>query len=446
LNNLKIRKRKYRAVTDSKVRDIPQWDKMPEESREAVDVISKVFTFRSNNYVIDELIDWDRVPEDPMFQLTFPQKGMLDENDYSRIRDMLRKNADKSEIDEYAASIRKRLNPHPAGQTSHNVPSLNGRPLEGVQHKYRETVLFFPSRGQTCHAYCTYCFRWPQFAGFNQYRFKARATDRLVKYIRLNPGIRDVLLTGGDPMVMNSRALEACLEPFLSRDLEHLRTIRIGTKSLAYWPYKYVNDPDADDILRLFERVVASGRHLAFMAHFSNPAELKTPVVREAIRRIRSTGAEIRMQAPLIRHVNDRPEYWRDLWTEGVRLGMIPYYLFVERDTGARAYFEVPLAEAHRIFLEAYRGVSGLARTVRGPSMSAFLGKILIVGTAELNGEKVFVLRFLQAREPEWVGRPFFAEFDPEACWFNDLRPAFGEDRFFFENAEDQARRLGRHN
>ncbi len=434
MKNMKFRNKKYQPVTLAKVRDLPQWEKLSPEAREAIEVVSHVFTFRTNNYVVKELIDWNNIPDDPLFQLTFPQQGMLSEEHYKEIRDLLRAGAEKAEVEDCVARIRKSLNPHPAGQLSHNVPDVDGEPLEGVQHKYRETVLFFPARGQTCHAYCTYCFRWPQFIGQSRYKFKAKLSDRLIAYLKSQTGVRDFLLTGGDPMVMNSAALRSCIEPLLSSGLDHLRTIRIGTKSLAYWPYKYVTDPEADDILRLFEEVVESGRHLAVMAHFSHPAELKTDIVKEAIRRIRSTGAEIRMQAPVIRHVNDRAEDWRDLWTEGVRLGMIPYYLFVERDTGAREYFEVPLVRAHQIFSEAYRSVSGLARTVRGPSMSAFHGKILVSGTAEVAGEKVFVLQFLQGRDPEWVGRPFFAKYDPRACWFDALRPAFGEERFFFED------------
>ena len=116
-----------------------------------------------------------------------------------------------------------------------------------------------------------------------------------------------------------------------------------------------------------------------------------------------------------------------------MNMGAIPYYMFVERDTGPRGYFEVPLARAHQIFQAAYQQVSGLSRTVRGPSMSAFPGKIVIDGVVTIGGEKVFALQFLQARNPDWVRRPFYAKFDAEATWFDDLKPAFGQEKFFFE-------------
>jgi L-lysine 2,3-aminomutase len=193
-----------------------------------------------------------------------------------------------------------------------------------------------------------------------------------------------------------------------------------------------VTDNDADDTLRLFEEVSNSGRTLALMAHYSHPRELSSTVAAMAIRRIRDTGAIIRTQAPLIRSVNDDSEIWREMWRSQVRAGMVPYYMFVERDTGPQDYFAVPLARAYEVFRDAYASVSGLCRSVRGPSMSATPGKVAVDGIAEIGGERVFVLRMLQARDASLVARPFFARFDPAAKWLDDLEPAFA-DRFPWE-------------
>jgi KamA family protein len=325
-----------------------------------------------------------------------------------------------------------RLNPHPAGQLALNVPTFGDEPLPGVQHKYPETVLIFPRQGQTCHAYCTYCFRWAQFIDEPDLKMATADICRVTEYLAGHREVSGVLITGGDPMIMRADVLRRYLEPLLTPELGHIEAIRIGSKSLAYWPQRFVTDPDADDTLRLFETVVASGRSLAFMAHFSHPRELEPPVVAEAVRRIRSTGAVIRTQAPLIRSVNDAAPIWAGMWREQVRMGMVPYYMFVERDTGPQDYFAVPLARGHQVFGDAYRSVSGLCRTVRGPSMSATPGKVCVDGIAETAGEKVFVLRMIQARDPGLVGRPFFARFDPDATWLTDLVPAFA-DRFPFD-------------
>ncbi|MBL4864826.1 MAG: lysine 2,3-aminomutase, partial [Pseudomonadales bacterium] len=125
-------------------------------------VVANVLPFRVNDYVIEQLIDWDNIPNDPIFQLTFPQREMLKPESFARMADLVKKRASRQEIQQLAAILQSELNPHPAGQMELNVPKLNGEALSGMQHKYKETVLFFPSQGQVCHAYCTFCFRWAQ--------------------------------------------------------------------------------------------------------------------------------------------------------------------------------------------------------------------------------------------------------------------------------------------
>ncbi|HEX4998895.1 MAG TPA: lysine 2,3-aminomutase [Terriglobia bacterium] len=423
---------------------IPQLAAMPPEERDAMRAVSAVLPFRVNPYVLDELIDWSKVPEDPIYQLTFPQRGMLEPEDFETMLSLVRGNAGPDEVSRAARAIQLRMNPHPAGQTDLNVPWMDGKPLEGMQHKYRETVLFFPSTGQTCHAYCTYCFRWPQFVGLNELKFASREVNALIRYLKAHEEVNSVLFTGGDPLIMRTELLRQYVEPLLDAGLDHITSIRLGTKSTAYWPQRFVTDPDADDLLRLFESVRKAGKHLAVMAHFSHPRELETPMAQAAIRRIRTTGAVVRCQAPLIRQVNDDPSVWAEMWRLQVHLGAIPYYMFVERDTGPKNYFDVPLVRAWEIFSQAYRRVSGLARTVRGPSMSATPGKVKVCGVSTIGREKVFVLTFEQARDSQWVGHPFFARFDPKATWLDQLRPAFGEKAFFFEAGMREIKRAGR--
>lgn len=407
---------------------IPQLAGLPSHEREVMRAVAAVFPFRVNRYVLDELIDWSRVPNDPIYQLTFPQRGMLTSRDLARLCA-----GDDAETASVAREIQAGLNPHPAGQLALNVPTLDGESLPGIQHKYRETVLFFPRHGQTCHSYCSYCFRWPQFVGLESLRFAASESTGLSRYLDAHPEVSDVLFTGGDPMVMSARLLSTYVEPLLARGREHLTSIRFGSKALAYWPHRFVVDRDADDVLRLFERIVASGRSLAFMAHVSHPRELDTPMARRAIARVLATGAVIRCQAPLMRHVNDSAAVWSEAWHTQVRLGLVPYYMFVARDTGPRQYFEVPLVRAHDIYATALSRVSGLARTVRGPSMSATWGKVVVDGPTMVGDRKLIALRYLQARDPAWVGRPFFAERDDSASWLDGLRPASPSDAPWFE-------------
>ena len=321
--------RKFKVFTRRDLDKIPELHQFSYDEMLAMKAVARVLPFRVNNYVIDELIDWDHVPGDPIFQLTFPQPDMLVEADLNAMVDLLHREAPEDEIDAEVRRIQLSLNPHPAGQVELNVPRVEGVPIPGLQHKYRETVLFFPSSGQTCHSYCTYCFRWPQFVGLDELKFAAREAESLVAYLKDHPEVNSVLFTGGDPMVMKTKVLRRYIEPLLAPELDHLVSIRIGTKAPAYWPQRFTTDADADDLMELFEEVQAAGRHLAIMAHYSHPRELETPAAQAAVRRIRNTGAVIRCQAPLIRNVNDDPQVWSDLWKRQVFLGAIPYYMFV---------------------------------------------------------------------------------------------------------------------
>lgn len=425
--------RPFKVYAARHLERIPQLQALPADMRFDMQVIASVLPFRVNDYVLENLIDWGNVPADPMFRLLFPQREMLAEADFTQLANLLRRDAPAAEQEQLIHAIRQKLNPHPAGQMELNVPIFRRQRVHGLQHKYRETVLFFPSQGQVCHSYCTFCFRWPQFVGDKDLRFASKEADDLITYLQHHPQISDVLFTGGDPMVMKTANFEPYLKGLLKPGLEHVQSVRIGTKSLSFWPHRFVSDPDADDLLRLLEKLVKAGKHVAIMAHYNHWRELDTPIAHEAIRRLRSTGVIIRSQGPVLNHINNDASVWAKMWKEQVRLGIVPYYMFVERDTGARHYFEVPLAQAWNIYRDAMQQVSGLARTVRGPSMSASPGKVEVQGVTEIQGEKVFVLRFIQGRNPDWVQKPFFAKYDEQATWLNHLQPALGESSFFYE-------------
>ncbi|MPQ48980.1 lysine 2,3-aminomutase [Marinifilum sp. N1E240] len=422
---------KYRAYTLKTFKKIPQISRLSEEQIFDIEVVGEVLPFKANNYVVDELIDWDNFENDPIFILTFPQKDMLSAKHYDRMAELIKSGASRPEITKAANQIRMDLNPNPAGQV-HNVPELNGEKLVGIQHKYNETMLFFPTQGQTCHAYCTFCFRWPQFTGIDELKFAMKQVDLVIAYLRENPQITDLLFTGGDPMVMKSKMFENYIDAILAADIPNLKTIRIGTKTLGYWPYRYTSDDDAQQLLDVFQKIADNGLNLSIMAHFNHINEMSTEAVAQAVKNIRATGAVIRTQSPLMKHLNDDADMWARMWRKQVDMGMIPYYMFIARETGAQEYFAITLEEAWNIFRKAYSQVSGVCRTVRGPSMSANPGKVQVAGITEINGEKVFVLNFIQGRKSDWVGQPFFAKYDPKALWLDDLKPAF-TDKFMYE-------------
>ena len=395
-------------------------------------VVGSILPFKVNNYVLEELIDWNNIPEDPIYKLVFFNKDMISENHYKEVSDALKNQYSSDRISEIINNIRIQLNPHPSGQITKNVPFNNGETIAGIQHKYKETCLVFPSAGQTCHSYCSFCFRWPQFSNIKSLKFSTARSSQFLEYIKEHKEITDILFTGGDPMTMSAIGLNNFIDPILQPGFEHIKSIRIGTKSLSYWPYRFVTDTDSDQILRIFEKIVLSGKNLAIMAHFNHWREMSNDITRIAIRKIQNTGALIRTQSPILKYINDNPNVWINLWNEQVKMGCIPYYMFIERNTGASKYFSIPLFEAYNIFKEAYQNISGLGRTVRGPSMSATFGKVIIEGIREISGDEVFVLSYLQARVPEKCKQPFFAKYDKKATWFDDLEPAMSSEKQFF--------------
>lgn len=441
--NISLADRRIKIYTKIKLREIENLKNLSNGLIKDMELVAEILPFKVNNYVIDELINWDNVPDDPIFRMTFPNKDMLIPYHYRLMKKAI-KNEHRHVIKALIQHIRSELNPQPAGQIDYNIPTFKGEKLLGVQHKYRETALYFPANSQTCHTYCTFCFRWPQFVKYNCHmKFSSKNIDRFVSYLRVNPTITDVLITGGDPMVMKGSLLEKYIRPIIEAEIPHLRTIRIGSKSLSYWPYKFVNASDTETVLSLFSDVVESKLNLAFIAHFNHYKELETEALEIAVENVLETGAQIRTQSPLLKNINDSAEIWARMWKKQVDLKMIPYYMFVMRNTGAQHYFGVPLVKAWRIFKNAYSQVSGICRTARGPSMSCKPGKLNVLGESIIKGERAIILSFIQGRNPQWVNRPFFAQYNPNATWINDLKPVFS-DKFFYE--EELEKYLGPYN
>jgi KamA family protein len=404
---------------------------LPEEVKHEIEIVSRVLPFKANNYVIDYLIDWSNYKTDPCYILTFPNRHMLQEAHYSEIKDAVESDLPESEITIIANKIRMSLNPHPAQQEL-NIPKLNGEALLGVQHKYRDIALFFPTQGQTCHANCTFCFRWPQFVKDLDLQFSMKEIDLVTEYFKQHDYLHELLFTGGDPMIMSPRTISKYIDKIFEADIPNLKTIRFGTKSLTWWPFVFLPEysDEAQEMLDLFKRIVDSGLHLSIMAHFNHYQEMETDAVRQAVKNIRATGAEIRTQSPLLNNINASADVWAKMWDKHVSMGMIPYYLFIERETGPYQYFQVPLAKAYEIYTEAIRKTSSLAKTVTALSMSDVMGKVQIMGVQEnpLNEEKYFIMQYIRHRDHKQTYKPFLLHYDENATWIDQLKPVIKQE------------------
>ena len=119
-------------------------------------------------------------------------------------------------------------------------------------------------------------------------QFASKETQSLRYCISQHPQIKDILFTGCGSLLMTSKTLRSNIFPLLrNRDTDRLSTVRLGTKSLAYWPHRFLSDPDSKSLLRLCTEIVGSGEHFTIQAHFSHPLGCEHPAAREAIRLIK---------------------------------------------------------------------------------------------------------------------------------------------------------------
>ncbi len=405
-------------------REIEYMRYLPKSILEEIDIVSRVIPFKTNNYVVDYLIDWENYKHDPIYILNFPNKEMLNEDQFERLSHAYKNSSSNGSLDKTIYDIRMEMNPHPAQQMT-NVPSLKGEELKGLQHKYKDIVLFFPSQGQTCHAHCTFCFRWPQFVKDLDLKFSMREIEKVIAYIKQEESINEILFTGGDPMVMDPPTLDKYIRALIDAKIPNLQNIRFGTKSLSYWPFTFIPrlNEEAQELLNTLKHISDSGLHLAIMAHFNHPNELETEVVQEAIQNLKACGAEIRTQAPVLNHINNKSNDWARMWQRQVQLGLIPYYMFIERETGPYEYFSIPLADVYRMYQSAIRETGSFAKTVTGPVMSAAKGKVQIMGIVKnpIDGNDYFMMQYVRHRDYRKTFKPFFMEYDERATWVDQL-------------------------
>jgi lysine 2,3-aminomutase len=353
------------------IRDVEEVTALPGEARKALGPVSDRFKFRANDYYLS-LIDWDD-PKDPIRKIVIPETG---------------------ELENFGALD--------ASDEESNYT------VAGCQHKYPDTALLVCN--EVCGAYCRFCFRKRLFMDDN---------DEVVndvrpglEYIRRHPEITNVLLTGGDPLLMATRRLEPILKAL--RAIPHVRIIRIGSKMPAFNPYRITEDPE---LLEVLSRYSAADKRIYVMAHFNVPKEL-TQVACEGLDCLRRAGVITANQTPILRGINADPDVLATLSQRLSWIGVLPYYFFQCRPTQGNGAFEVPLVQTYEIFAEAKSRISGLAKTAR-LVMSHTLGKIEMVGLTDHH----IYMRFHRARRAEDEGRFMIFQRDDDAYWLEDLVP-----------------------
>ena len=357
------------------ISNIDRLDGIPESEKASLKEVTQQYIFRSNNYYLS-LIDWTD-PSDPIRRLIIPDPKELDDWGY----------IDPSMEDQYTV-------------------------LPGLQHKYDSTALLLVSK--VCGGICRYCFRKRLFLG--------RQSDILrdfpaaLGYIQSHKEITNVLLTGGDPLMLSTVKLERFIKALFAVD--HIRIVRIGTKLLSFNPFRVTKDPSLVEMIKRFNEM---GRKIYIVTHFSHVREFTSEAAR-AVALLQSVGAVLINQSPLIRGVNDNPEQLAELFRALAFAGVPPYYVFQCRPAIGNRTYAVPIEEGYEIFEKAKAMVSGLAKRARFV-MSHATGKLEIVGKTE----ELMFFKYHRAARNEDSGRFLVMVRNPQAYWFDDYEQIVDE-------------------
>ncbi|MBA3534079.1 MAG: lysine 2,3-aminomutase [Ardenticatenales bacterium] len=232
------------------------------------------------------------------------------------------------------------------GQDVDSLAEEAHSPVPGLVHRYPDRVLMLVTT--QCASYCRYCTR-SRIVGDPTAQFSRRDYDQQLEYLARTPAVRDVLLSGGDPLVLPPKILEMLLERL--RAIPHIEIIRIGTRVPVFLPQRI--DEELIAMLRRF--------HPLWMnIHFNHAREM-TPEVARACARLADAGIPLGAQAVLLAGVNDAPEIIRDLIHTLVRNRIRPYYLYQCDLVAGAGHFRTSVSRGIEI-MESLRGhTSGYA-------------------------------------------------------------------------------------
>jgi len=343
-------------------------------------------------------------------------------------------------------------------------------PVEGLLHKYEMGLMYVVS---TCSAHCRFCYREELIArkeikrqdGTVAKKGLARIED-IIPYIRAhnevvsaNGGrhpetgrekLREILLSGGDPMVLNNNKLAAWFAALAEVGVE---SIRVGTKEMAFFPQRF-DDAFFKMLDRFHELYPEVGMH--FLLHFEHPDEILAkdengeyvrdekgilqwvPETGRAMRGLAGRGwLTVENQAPIIKGINDDPDALRMLQREFKRAGGENHYFFCGRDIVAYRSFNVPIENAWKILNDSQKGLSGIEKHAR-LSITHYKGKTEVAAVTNEpipglagseNGVVIFKL-LRNAGDASEIGKVCIVGRNPEALWFDDY-----EDRVLFDEA-----------
>ena len=270
------------------------------------------------------------------------------------------------------------------GQLSDPLAELSLSPVPGLIHRYPDRVVLLVSN--RCPVYCRFCMRKRHVGCGDQPPGRERL-DQALAYLGATPAIRDVTLSGGDPLMLDDPSLHDILTRL--RAIKHIVVIRIGTRIPVTLPERVT--PELCSMLKRFHPLYVN-------THFNHPAEI-TAASAGACGLLADAGIPLGNQTVLLRGVNDDIGVMRDLMSGLLGIRVRPYYLHQMDLVKGTAHFRTPLASGLEV-IKALRGhISGLAVPHYVIDLAGGKGKVLILpDTLERDGDQVFVTTYLGER------------------------------------------------
>lgn len=279
--------------------------------------------------------------------------------------------------------------------------------MEGLQHKYDETVLILTTH--LCAAYCRHCFR-RRMVGLTRSE-SIQNLDAMREYILSHNEISNALLSGGDALMNSNERLDEILS--MLDDIGHLDFIRIGSRVPVVLPSRVSGDEGLISMLGQHNKK----KQIILMTQYNHPREL-TEQSLSAVRRVQKGGITVKNQTVLLRGVNDNPEILGELMRGLTKAGIVPYYVFQCRPVkGVKNQFQVPLLRAVQVVKQARAMQNGLGKAFRY-CMAHVTGKIEILGVTE--GNRV-AFKYHEAADRQNLGKFFFSDLEEQQAWLDQV-------------------------
>ncbi len=402
----------------------------------------RVYRFMATKHVLNT-IKWADFKNDSVFQLVFPQPGMI-RPDITKAFLAAETEEEKEQI---IQDYIKETNPHDGNQQLNKPTFINDNGelevVEGSQHKYPQVKLIFDVQTQNCFAFCNYCFRHAQVRG-DEDMFLQKDVHQIHEYLKRHKEITDVLITGGDASYIKVDRFEEYIMPIIQEpELSHIKTIRLGTRVLTFHP-ELILSRQYDRMLDLFQLLYDHGIQLVFMSHFSTPRELLNISTIAAVRRLKAHGVTLKSQSPIMNHISlftdskgeidvDRSaQNWIDLGNLFAMMGIGFHSMYLARPTGEFHYFNQPVAKIDQVFSKVYRELASINRPSRYITQTSSAGKVSLLGTVDIPGQKLFALKFNESRNMEWMDKVYLVKYDEIENTIANLEP-YGFDKHFYE-------------